>query len=156
MKFIVYYNVVFGGKVNRDYPDYPPTADVETLWKQAHAGVKRTYLVHEPHDEYVTAFAPMVGKDEDDQREWLKQRVVYLYAQKRAAQAAQASVIPANVAPVGQKPGDIVRDQHGRSGRVPHVPLEVFRSKPIKPDDAMDAVRDFCKGGGGSIPHGGH
>lgn len=155
MKYIVYYRVTGGTKVNRDYPDYPTGTDPKALWQAANALSNRRYLQHEPHDDYVAAFANMVGKDETLQRQWLEARVQDLNLQVQAAQQAKlANVIPASSSDThpGYKPGDIVRDQFGRSGRVPQVPLETYRTKPIKPDDAMDAVRDFCKGGGGSIP----
>jgi hypothetical protein len=153
MKYVVYYRVPGGTKVNRAYPDYSGSdVKAEFLADGSYRG--KIYLQHEPHDDYVLDFAPMVGKDESLQRAWLEQRVHALNSKAQAAaQAKLANVIPAQGNVYGaSKPGDIVRDQHGRSGRVPQVPLEVFRNKPINPDTTMDAVRDFCKGGGGTIP----
>lgn len=159
MKWTVYYCISgsSSNRVSRDYPDYPIHADVKAEWKASQVrGTKRIYLQHEPHVNYVTAFAPMVGKDEDDQRDWLMDRVDFLDAQDLAEQQKKlAGNISGNPDVYGgMAPGTIVRDQNGRSGRVPNVPLEVFRRKDISADAAMDAVRDFCKGGGTDIPRG--
>lgn len=148
MKYVVYYCLRHGGKVNRDYPEYPAGVDVRQEWIRQN-GNARIYLQHEPHADYTAAFAAagMVGADPDDQRDWLAERVKEINAQRQAAQAArQAAFIPSNGDVYGgAKPGTIVRDQNGRSGKVPELELEVFRRKPISPDAAMDAVRDFGK-----------
>ena len=154
MKYIVYYRMRSGSNVNRDYPDYGAGIDPKQQWSLNNVGSGRIYLQHESHADYTSAFAQagMVGKSEATQRAWLEQRVNFLNQQAQAAvAAAQANVIGANHVYGGQ-PGDMTVDQNGRRGRVPNIPLEVFRAKPISPDSAMDAVRDFCKGGGGSIP----
>lgn len=156
-KMVVYYRVGGGTKVNRSYFDFDNSQnEAQNLLRWKATNPQRIYLEHEPHDEYTAAYAAagMVGADEDDIRDWLDDRVADLQDRRAAAHAAkQATLIPGTGTGYGgAKPGDIVRDQHGRSGRVPHVPLEVFRAKPIDPDTAMDAVRDFCKGGGGTVP----
>lgn len=160
IKYIVYYTVRVGGNINRAYPEYPDylTRDqVRDAWKQAHVGTGRIYVDHEPHADYTQAFAAagMVGADPDDVRDWLQDRVDWLADERAAAQQMKAAkqLSGTGTGYGGAKPGDIVRDQHGRSGRVPNVPLEVFRHQPYDPDKTMDAVRDFCKGGG-SIPKG--
>lgn len=160
MKWTVYYRVRGGMTVNRDYPDYAAsvtTDQVKATWQAANIATNRVYLQHEPHDEYTQAYAAagMVGADETTRRNWLANRVADLEAARiRAEQAKAALMIPGTggATHVGKSPGDMTIDQNGRRGRVPHVPLEVFRTKPISPDTAMDAVRDFCKGGGGTIP----
>ena len=158
MKFVVYYTVPpRHDKISRSYPDYPVGTDVKKQWSIEPGNYgKRKYVQHEPHDGYTNDFAKagMVGADEDDVRDWLMDRCEYLNdLAKNAAAQQQARIIPANPNVYGTaKPGDIVRDQHGRSGRVPEVPLEVFRNKPIDPDAAMDAVRAAGKGGGAHVP----
>lgn len=160
MKWTVYYRIRGGTTVNRDYPDYGARigADqVKAAWQAANVATNRVYLQHEPHDEYTQAYAAagMVGVDETTRRNWLAQRVQHLEQIRIAAeQAKQALLIQGTGGSthVGKNPGDMTIDQNGRRGRVPNVPLEVFRTKPISPDTAMDAVRDFCKGGGGTIP----
>lgn len=159
IKYIVYYEVRAGGNINRNYPEYPDSLTHEQVrdeWKDDNVGTGRIYVDHEPHADYTAAFANagMVGADPDDVRDWLRDRCDWLADERAAAQAQQAArrLPGTGTGYGGAKPGDIVRDQHGRSGRVPHVPLEVFRHKPLDPDKTMDAVRDFCKGGGGTIP----
>jgi hypothetical protein len=162
MKYVVYYRVRGGTKVNRDYPEFSVTsyADVQAAWKthqyQSGRG-DRIYLDHETHADYTMAFASagLVGADETTVRNWLEQRLRDLSNERmRVAQQAAANRIPANAAPQGA-PGTMTVDQHGRRGRVPQVPLEVFRATPIDPNKAWDAVRDFCKGGGGNFPRSG-
>lgn len=155
MKFVVYYRVRGGTVVNRSYPEYPVGTDVKQQW--AGENPHRIYLQHEDHAVYTAEFANagMLGADESTQRQWLAERVKWLNMQVASANAArQAAMLPGTGGSThaGLAPGDMTVDQHGRRGRVPHVPVEVFRTKPYSPDTTMDAVRDFCKGGGGSIP----
>lgn len=155
-KMVIYYRVTTSasGKINRGYPEFDTSMsddDNVRQWKVANPA--RIYVDHEDHAVYAAAFnaAGLVGADEDDIRDWLRDRMAWLIQQRAQAQAAkQAALIPPNGSYGGAKPGDIVRDQHGRSGRVPHVPLEVFRDKPLDPDTIMDAVRASSKGGGGT------
>lgn len=166
MKYVVYYRVPNGTRINRAYPELPNSASnasaalLEQTLKAWLRGEKpgATFVDYEEHSSYTVDYqsAGMVGADPDDVRDWLEDRIKWL-AQRRqqAAQAQAAKAIPGTGDGYGGlPPGTIVRDQNGRSGRVPQVPLEVFRHKPISPDSAMDAVRDFCKGGGGTIPRG--
>lgn len=153
-KYLVYYKTSALSHVNRAYPEYDDTLtddQIKAKWLAENAGTGRIYLIHEPHDDYTSAFAAagMVGKDPSVQRTWLAHRVNYLKSLVQAAAAAKAAtLIPGTGTGYGgAKPGDIVRDQHGRSGRVPNVPLEVFRDKPIDPDVAHKAIQDLCKGG---------